>query len=135
MMNQRLEFKGVEVTGLEPATAWSQTRNATNCATPRFCGCKGTNFFAPTQIFSQLFNDSLLNKDLLQDFHRAFHLLLSMSSHQGIANQSILWSACRRNNGIDKYTIVECQSRHQECLLCIAHIEGNDWTLCLAPAE
>ena len=31
----------VEVTGLEPATAWSQTRNATNCATPRFCGCKG----------------------------------------------------------------------------------------------
>ena len=32
------------MTGLEPATAWSQTRNATNCATPRsaFCGCKGT---------------------------------------------------------------------------------------------
>lgn len=25
----------VEVTGLEPATAWSQTRTATNCATPR----------------------------------------------------------------------------------------------------
>ena len=35
---------GVEVTGLEPATAWSQTRNATNCATPRFCGCKGTHY-------------------------------------------------------------------------------------------
>ena len=45
----------VELTGLEPATAWSQTRNATNCATPRlqdsrkiplrFCECKGTNFF------------------------------------------------------------------------------------------
>ena len=32
----------VEVTGLEPATAWSQTRNATNCATPRsvFAGAK-----------------------------------------------------------------------------------------------
>ena len=29
-------FAFVEVTGLEPATAWSQTRNATNCATPRF---------------------------------------------------------------------------------------------------
>ena len=28
-----LSFVGV--TGLEPATAWSQTRNATNCATPR----------------------------------------------------------------------------------------------------
>ncbi len=26
----------VGATGLEPATAWSQTRNATNCATPRF---------------------------------------------------------------------------------------------------
>ena len=33
----------VEVTGLEPATAWSQTRNATNCATPRsFAGAKVT---------------------------------------------------------------------------------------------
>ena len=29
-------FLLVGVTGLEPATAWSQTRNATNCATPRF---------------------------------------------------------------------------------------------------
>ena len=38
------EHSSVEVTGLEPATAWSQTRNATNCATPRFCGCKGTHF-------------------------------------------------------------------------------------------
>ena len=28
-----MDFVGV--TGLEPATAWSQTRNATNCATPR----------------------------------------------------------------------------------------------------
>ena len=30
-----IELIRVEVTGLEPATAWSQTRNATNCATPR----------------------------------------------------------------------------------------------------
>ena len=29
-------FLLVGVTGLEPATAWSQTRNATNCATPRY---------------------------------------------------------------------------------------------------
>ena len=42
-MSQRL-FKGVEVTGLEPATAWSQTRNATNCATPRcFAAAKVLN--------------------------------------------------------------------------------------------
>ena len=45
----------VEVTGLEPATAWSQTRNATNCATPRFCGCKGTHFQRPLQIIPQFF--------------------------------------------------------------------------------
>lgn len=32
-MNNSFSFVGV--TGLEPATAWSQTRNATNCATPR----------------------------------------------------------------------------------------------------
>ena len=44
-----LNERRVEVTGLEPATAWSQTRNATNCATPRcvlrfvVSGCKGTN--------------------------------------------------------------------------------------------
>ena len=25
----------VEVTGIEPATSWSQTTRATNCATPR----------------------------------------------------------------------------------------------------
>ena len=43
----------VEVTGLEPATAWSQTRNATNCATPRICGCKGTHFLRPLQTFPQ----------------------------------------------------------------------------------
>ena len=37
----------VEVTGLEPATAWSQTRNATNCATPRFAGAKVVIFLHP----------------------------------------------------------------------------------------
>ncbi len=32
---KRILMTFVGVTGLEPATAWSQTRNATNCATPR----------------------------------------------------------------------------------------------------
>lgn len=43
----------VEVTGLEPATAWSQTRNATNCATPRLldCGCKGTTIWGTDKGF------------------------------------------------------------------------------------
>ena len=43
--NKPASLLKVEVTGLEPATAWSQTRNATNCATPRFCGCKGTQLY------------------------------------------------------------------------------------------
>ena len=29
----------VEATGIEPATSWSQTTRATNCATPRFLNC------------------------------------------------------------------------------------------------
>ena len=29
-------FLMVEVTGIEPATSWSQTTRATNCATPRY---------------------------------------------------------------------------------------------------
>ena len=41
----------VEVTGLEPATAWSQTRNATNCATPRFAGAKVVIFLHPHKLF------------------------------------------------------------------------------------
>ena len=59
------------MTGLEPATAWSQTRNATNCATPRLfvltiflflqlllclfldCGCKGTDFFCFCKTFQE----------------------------------------------------------------------------------
>ena len=42
----------VEVTGLEPATAWSQTRNATNCATPRFvfAGAKLIIIFLTTKF-------------------------------------------------------------------------------------
>ena len=43
----------VEVTGLEPATAWSQTRNATNCATPRsvFASAKVHIIFLSTKFY------------------------------------------------------------------------------------
>ena len=49
----------VGATGLEPATSWSQTRCATNCATPRLpeSGCKITKKYAPLQIFLQLFTE------------------------------------------------------------------------------
>ena len=50
-------YRMVEVTGLEPATAWSQTRNATNCATPRLpeSECKGTHFLRTLQTFRQIY--------------------------------------------------------------------------------
>ena len=67
----------VGVTGLEPATAWSQTRNATNCATPRktLVGnlryfqmrCKGTHYFLTIQIFSGLFTET---EEKFMLFHR-----------------------------------------------------------------
>ena len=57
----------VGVTGFEPATPWSQTRCATNCATPRNCfksllnysrmvsntGMQRYNFFSTSQHFRQ----------------------------------------------------------------------------------
>ena len=57
----------VGVTGLEPATAWSQTRNATNCATPRCslkallkraflkCDAKVRTFFESRKTFRNFF--------------------------------------------------------------------------------
>ncbi len=51
-------FPIVGMTGLEPATTWSQTRYTTNCATSRFAEvfpyflrCKGNTFFLLLQIF------------------------------------------------------------------------------------
>ena len=55
----------VGVTGLEPATAWSQTRNATNCATPRMhlkaclssnAGAKVIVFFETAKRFKNFFH-------------------------------------------------------------------------------
>ena len=116
-MSLRLFFALVEVTGLEPATAWSQTRNATNCATPRFAGAflksaaKVRIFCDPCKFFRnyfrknfELLNNSLFHKDFLECYHRAIHLLLGMCSHQGVTNERVLRSTCGWNNGVDKYT-------------------------------
>ena len=46
----------VEVTGLEPATAWSQTRNATNCATPRFAAAKVLIIFEIYDLRFEIFS-------------------------------------------------------------------------------
>ena len=44
-------FPDVWMTGLEPATSWSLTRCATNCATSRRLDRKCTAFFINCQIF------------------------------------------------------------------------------------
>ena len=56
----RFPFVTVGVTGLEPATAWSQTRNATNCATPRIhlsvflkCDAKVLLFYDMSKYFQR----------------------------------------------------------------------------------
>ena len=125
-MSTHLFIYSVEVTGLEPATAWSQTRNATNCATPRFSGCKVTKFFCTLQIKPQLFNDSLLYENLLQGFNGTVNLLVGMRSHQSKAYERILRCTSRRNNGIDENTCLESKRRDKEGLINIAHIKGNN---------
>ena len=127
----------VEVTGLEPATAWSQTRNATNCATPRCLksGCKGNHFPSPVQIFRQLFDNTLLDENLLQRFHGAFYLLFRVGSHQGIAYQCVLRSTCRRYDRIDEYARLKGQSSYEECLVDVTNIQRNDGTLCIDNLE
>ena len=45
----------VWMTGLEPATSWSLTRCATNCATSRILDCKCTSFFINYQIIMAVF--------------------------------------------------------------------------------
>ena len=45
----------VWMTGLEPATSWSLTRCATNCATSRILDCKCTSFFINYQKIMAVF--------------------------------------------------------------------------------
>ena len=52
---EMLCFFCVWMTGLEPATSWSLTRCATNCATSRILDCKCTSFFINYQIIMAVF--------------------------------------------------------------------------------
>ena len=57
-------YRMVEVTGIEPATSWSQTTRATNCATPRniiFCSTLiyNSTYFRDLQQFLQIFLQNL----------------------------------------------------------------------------
>ena len=74
----------VEVTGLEPATAWSQTRNATNCATPRIADAKVQKTFHIHKIsFVFLFDNALFSKNPGQSLYASLYLFLGMCGHQG----------------------------------------------------
>jgi len=48
-------------------------------------------FFATLANFSAtiLLDNTLLDEDFLQDYHRAVYLLLSMCGHQGIAHERV----------------------------------------------
>ena len=71
----------------------------------------------------------------LELHHRLVHLLMCMCSHQGISDQSVGGSTCRRYHGIDEHTLLEGTCHHDECLLKVTNVEGNDGTLCLAYLE
>ena len=79
-----------------------------------------------------LFNDSLLDKDLLQSLDRTLHLLLCMCGHQSIAHECILRSTCGRDDRIDEHASLEGKSGNEERLISITHIERNDGTLGIA---
>lgn len=82
-----------------------------------------------------LLDDTLLDKDLLEDLHTALDLLFTVSSHQCEADQSILWSACGRNDRVDEYATVESQLSDKERLVAVTHIQRNDRTLSLTNLE
>ena len=58
-----------------------------------------------------------------------------MGSHECKTNKRILRCASRRNNRIDKHTILESLSCRNECLLNIVNIKRNNRTLCLTNLE
>ena len=77
----------------------------------------------------------MLNEDFLQGYYRAVYLLFGVRSHQGIAHEGVLRSTCGRNHGIDEHTSLEGESRHQEGLVDVAHIERDNRTLSIADLE
>ena len=69
---------GVGVTGLEPATAWSQTRNATNCATPR------CNFESSSRaVFLKCDAKVRTFSETCKPFRIFFHVFVEKSAKQG----------------------------------------------------
>ena len=143
-LNFLREFSFVGVTGFEPATPWSQTRCATNCATPRitvficsgdshhpgldttprdclFClSVVGVTGFEPATPWSQtrcatncatprkpsLFYYIQLSEYRHHNLKRLIYLFFCMGCHKRESYQSILRRASRRNNWIHEYACI-----------------------------
>ena len=82
--------------------------------------------------FTELFYDILLPEDFGQSLHPALNLFLRMRSHQGEAHQCVLRRAGRWNDGIDEHTCVKRELGHEESLVHIMHIQGDDRALGVA---
>ena len=59
-----------------------------------------------------LLDDALFYEDLLQHLHTLLHLFFRVRRHQGEANERVLRSASRRDNGVDEHTSVEGELCH-----------------------
>ena len=70
-------------------------------------------------------------KYLLNCFERASDLLLSVSSHKRVADESIVRSYGRRHYRVDKYAFFEQVVSDFESLVVVANIERDDWSRCV----
>ena len=77
----------------------------------------------------------MLNKYLLECNYGAVYLLVGVGGHQGISDECVLRSTSGRYDRIDEHASLECECGDKECLVDIAHIEGDDGTLGLANLE
>lgn len=78
-----------------------------------------------------LFQDTQLFETLAQFINGKINLFFGVCSHQGKANQRILWRTCRRNYRIDEYAFVEGKLRYLKGLVSITHIKWNNRAFCI----
>jgi len=77
----------------------------------------------------------LLYKNFLQGHHGAIYLLVGVRGHQGITHEGVLRGTGGRNDWIDEHACLEGEGGHEESLLHVAHIEGDDGALGVANLE
>ena len=82
-------------------------------------------------LLTNLLDDAKLDENFLQSLHSIFYLLLCVVGHKGKAHEGVLRSACGWNYRVDEYTCLECGLGNSKCLLDVATVERDDWTLCV----